>query len=135
MKKNEKFLSLVFFLPIFLYIIYDPNPIQTEIIGILGILLVVVMFFEILDRNRDKRIGEWEKFQESKFQHAVKFSLLIGLPLSLLLSLLIISKSNFIHSLVFIIIPITFLFGWIGAWDWQQCYKLYLEKKYSNKFS
>jgi hypothetical protein len=96
----------------------------------MALIVLIFVMFEYLERSRDKRIKNLIPTNKNKVFHIVKYGALIGLPISLMISIIIINQSTIIYSVIFIIIPLTLLFSWIGLIDWKECYKRQLEQKY-----
>ena len=70
---------------------------------------------------------------KNKISHILKFAFLLGMPISAIISLIILDQSIFYNSVIFIVIPVTIIFGWFGLFDWDECNKKRLEQKYSVK--
>jgi hypothetical protein len=98
-----------------------------------AVIILILAFFEILDRTRNTRSAKWISTKSSKANYSIKFALLIGFPLSLLLDLSLSGKTGVLVVLSFINLPVIILFGWIGINEWNQLYKMYLDKKYFDK--
>ena len=73
----------------------------------------------------------WKGNCPSKIMQVLKFSLLLGLPISLIIIFLIRNQAELFYSFIFITAPIIVIFGWIGLLDWQNCNKINLEAKYN----
>lgn len=126
----KKYYPLIFILPFLVNQIYQPNSSRLEFLNILVFVVLIFVLFEYLDRSRDKRIEKLIPTNKNKVVHIIKYGALIGLLISFIINVIIINHSTFIHSVIFIIIPLTLLFSWIGLIDWKECYKKQLEQKY-----
>ncbi len=107
-----------------------PLHISAEWIGLVAVFIVIILIFEAVEDSRIRRIKRRHFNSSKKIEHILKFSLFIGLPLSIILIFLIHKKAELLFSILFILVPLTIIFGWIGFLDWQKCNQLSLEEKY-----
>jgi len=133
MKKINYTLLLFFALPVLYKLIFEPDPMPLNLVGITAVIILIILLFELLERTRVKRVNKWTNVKGSRIKSALFFSALIGIPISVIISLLISISPSITDSLLFIILPITIMFGFIGSNEWSLCYKLFLENKYSTK--
>ena len=131
MKKYQQYLPyliLVIFLS--LSVLTDKTHISLAWIGIVILFIAIILLFEFIEKSRTKRIKKWSEEIPSKQLHMIKYSIYYGLPISLIISLLIYNKAKLFYLVIFIVIPLILIFGWIGYMDWQKCQEEYLSKKY-----
>ena len=115
MKGLKKYLPLLLLMFFFLLIIEPNNHFQRySWLGLVALFIGIIFLFEFLELSRTKRMQRWKGNCPSKIMQVLKFSLLLGLPISF----------------IFITVPIVVIFGWIGLLDWQNCNKINLEAKY-----
>jgi len=130
MKKYNKY--ILFFIGIVFPIIFSETKetISKEWIGIVLLFIGIILVFEFIESSRLKRIKKWDISRPSKVSHILKFSLLLGLPISVIIIYFIPSKVDLFLSILFIAVPLIIIFGWIGFLDWKSCNKIILEEKY-----
>ena len=116
-----------------IHVIFRMESFNLGFVMLLALFVLLFVMFEYLGKSRDKRMKKIIPTNKNKLIYIIKFSLLIGLPISLIIAIVIINQSAFINSVIFIIVPLTLLFGWVGLIDWNECYKKQLEQKYSVK--
>ena len=129
----KKYYPLIFLLPMLIHVIFRMESFNLGFVMLLALFVLLFVMFEYLGKSRDKRMKKIIPTNKNKLIYIIKFSLLIGLPISLIIAIVIINQSAFINSVIFIIVPLTLLFGWVGLIDWNECYKKQLEQKYSVK--
>ncbi len=131
MEKLKKYLP--FFIVMVFLILFLPSKetINKEWLGIVILFIGIILLFEFIENSRLKRMKKWSSQPPSKLAHVIKFSLFFGLPISLTISFLIYSKAEITYLILFIVIPLTIIFGWIGFLDWQSCDRKFLEEKYN----
>jgi hypothetical protein len=132
MENNQKYLPLIFILPIFFRWFIDPQPKSLAYIGIVLVFLVVILLFVYLEITMKKRIQNISRYNNRRFLYTTKFSLLYGLPISVCLAFILSQKVHILYSIIFIVLPLVILFGWVGFNDWNECQKKHLEMKYSS---
>lgn len=130
MKKYYRYLPLIFFTPYLWFSNFDSKPGTLNLMILFAVIILILAFFEILDRTRNTRSAKWISAKSSKANYSIKFALLFGFPLSLLLDLSLSGKAGVLAAVSFINLPVIILFGWIGINEWNQLYKMYLDKKY-----
>jgi hypothetical protein len=133
MKKAKYIVLALFVLPLVMQTFINDEPVSVEVIGVVAVISLIIIFFDILEKTRQTRTARWIEIKGNKKRNAVIYSATFGFPLSLILSFTLSNKMNLIQEIIFIIIPVTLMFAWIGANEWNQCYKIFLEKKYSTK--
>jgi hypothetical protein len=132
--KNIKYIVLALFvLPLIIKVFIYNEPLAIELIGVVAVISLIIIFVDVLERTRMIRIKRWIEIKGSKKKNAIIFSAAFGLPLSFILCFTLSNKMNLVEEIILIILPVTLMFGWIGANEWNQCYKIFLEKKYSTK--
>ncbi len=121
------------FIDVLLFIIIEPNNHfqRYSWLGLVALFIGIIFLFEFLELNRTKRMQRWKGNCPSKIMQVLKFSLLLGLPISLIIIFLIRNQAELFYSFIFITAPIIVIFGWIGLLDWQNCNKINLEAKYN----
>lgn len=130
MKNKNDFLPLIMFAPFIAMTIMNSKGINLRWLGIVGIFLTIITINIFLEKSRKNRSNRLEEKSSGKGLHILKFIIFIGVPISILLSLLIISKAEIISLIIFLIIPVNMMFGWIGYDDWKKCKNIYLSVKY-----
>jgi hypothetical protein len=133
MKKAKYIVLALFVLPLIIKTFINDEPVSIEVIGVVAVISLIIIFFDVLEKTRKIRTARWIEIKGNKKRNAVIFAAAFGLPLSLILSFVLSDKMNFIQVIFFLIIPVTLIFAWTGANEWNQCYKIFLEKKYSTK--
>jgi phosphatidylserine synthase len=130
MKKYNKYIP--FFIGIVFLTIFSATKeaINQEWIGIIFLFIGIILVFELIESSRLNRIKKWDVNRPSKIKQILKFSLLLGLPISAIIIFIIHSKSDLVYSILFIAVPLIIIFGWIGLLDWKSCDKINLEEKY-----
>ena len=130
MKKYNKYIP--FFIGIVFPIIFSETKetISEEWIGIVLLFIGIILVFEFIESSRLKRIKKWNISHPSKVSHILKFSLLLGFPILVIIIYFIHGKADLFLSILFIAFPLIIIFGWIGFLDWKSCNKIYLEEKY-----
>jgi uncharacterized protein YacL len=134
MEMFKKYIPLIFIIPILVRSIFNPQPLNLlnmKAIGIFVIAILMVVLFVYLERTMQKRARLFDRIKDRQFIYMMKFSLLYGLPMSLILTWLISGEVRLLYSVIFIVIPTMVMFGWAGYMDWKECQKRYLELKYS----
>ncbi len=132
MKGLKKYLPLLLLMFFYLLIIEPNNHFQRySWLGLVALFIGIIFLFEFLELNRTKRMQRWKGNCPSKIMQVLKFSLLLGLPISLIIIFLIRNQAELFYSFIFITAPIIVIFGWIGLLDWQNCNKINLEAKYN----
>ena len=109
---------------------FYPFHISYEWIGLVILFLIIILLFELIEETRVKRIKRWNLSVPGLLSHSLKFILFFGLPVVVIIIYLIHNKAQLIYSILFILVPLILIFGWIGYLDWQYCNKLYLQEKY-----
>jgi hypothetical protein len=134
MKKHRKYARYIIFMVFLVLFVPNRKPVSLEWFGLLALFIAVIILFEFIEKSRKNRIKKWGELNKrpSKTSYISKFSFLYGLPISLIISLLIYSKSSPISLLIFIILPLILLFGWIGQLEWQKSYEEAISEKYKN---
>ncbi len=130
---NRKYISY-FISAIILAGAFFPLKINYEWIGLLMLFIAIILLFEVVEESRPKRIKRWSANPKGKFSHMMKFSLFLGLPISIIIMYLIRGKAQLFFSALFILLPVVLIFAWIGFLDWQACIKLSLQEKYKVDF-
>jgi len=122
-----------FFIPIVLLTVAFPREenISNEWLGLVILFIGIIILFELIERSRVKRTDKWKSNRPSKLVQMLKFSIFLGLPLSVIIIFIIHNKADLFFSILFISIPLIIIFGWIGILDWQSCEKHILEEKYN----
>ncbi len=133
MKKIKYIALAVFIIPIIISLLINDKPVQLGIIGIVAVISFIILFPDLLEKTRPVRTARWMEIKGSKKRNAALYAITFGFPISLILCFILSNKMYLFEHIVFIIIPVTLMFGWIGANEWNQCYKIFLEKKYSTK--
>ena len=131
MKKLIKYLPYLMFI-ILIILIAEPkfNTLNYSWIGLVVLFIGIILLFEFVESSRSRRIKKWKDYHPSKISQILKFSILLGLPVSAIIIFLIHNKAGLMNSIMFIAVPLVVLFGWIGLLDWQNCNKKNLEEKY-----
>ena len=130
MKKLKKYVPF-FIGVVFLTILFTTKKvILNEWISFVAVIIGVIILFEFIESSRKTRLKKWYTSRPSKYLQIIKFSLFLGLPISVIIILIFHNKADLIYSILFIAIPLIIIFGWIGLLDWQTCDKKYLEEKY-----
>lgn len=124
MKGLKKYLPLLL-LMFFLLLIIEPNNHfqRYSWLGLVALFIGIILLFEFLELSRTKRMQRWKGNCPSKIMQVLKFSLLLGLPISLIIIFLIRNHAELFYSFIFITATIVVIFGWIGLLDWQSCNK------------
>jgi hypothetical protein len=50
--------------------------------------------------------------------------------MSVVIIFIIHNKAELFYSILFLVVPLIIIFGWIGLLDWKACEKMVLEDKY-----
>jgi|GEM_PF-2690963 len=132
MKKLIKYLPSILF--VFLIIlISEPklHALSYSWIGLVVLFVGIILLFEFIESSRLRRIKKWKGNRPGKITQILKFSILLGLPISVIIIFLIHKEAKLINSIIFIAVPLVVLFGWIGLLDWQSSNKNRLEEKYN----
>ena len=131
MKKYQQYLPYLIIV-IFLSLpgLTEKTHISLAWIGIVILIIAIILLFEFFEKSRIKRIKKWSKDKPSKHLHMIRYSLYYALPISLIIGLLIYKQAQILYLVMFIVIPLILIFGWIGYLDWQKCQEEYLSKKY-----
>ncbi|MBI9070867.1 MAG: hypothetical protein JEY94_04680 [Melioribacteraceae bacterium] len=131
MKKYQQYL------PYLIIVIFLSLPGLTETthvslawIEIVILIIAIILLFEFIEKSRIKRIKKWGDNRPGKIKQILKFSLLLGLPISSIIIFILHNKADLIYSIIFISVPLIILFGWIGLLDWKSCDRINLEGKY-----
>lgn len=127
LKKYSPFAITVLIL-IMLYSI--PRTINYEWLGLVFLFVGIILLFEYFEKSRPDRIKKWNVKRPNKIIHILKYSLLFGLTISLIITFLIHKKAELLNIILIIYLPMIVVFGWIGLLDWQYCNKEFLEKKF-----
>jgi hypothetical protein len=131
MKELKKYLPLSLLMFFYLLIIEPNNHFQSySWLRLVVLFIGIILLFEFLELSRAKRIQRWKDNRPSKIMQVLKFSILLGLPISAIIIFLIRNKAELFYSIIFIAIPLIVIFGWIGLMDWQNCNKENLQEKY-----
>lgn len=133
MRRFNRYIPLIFFIPYLWFSNFNSKPATLNVLVLFAVIILIIGFFEILDRTRVTRSGKWNLTKSTKTKFALSYAFFIGLPISILLDFSIYGKAGLLTSFFFINLPVTFLFGWIGINEWNQLYKIYLDKKYFDK--
>ena len=130
MKKYNKYIP--FFICIVFLTIFSATKeaLSEEWIGIVLLFIGIILVFEFIESSRLKRIKKYNVNRPSKIKQIIKFSLLLGLPISAIIIFIIRNKADLVYSIIFIAVPIFIIFGWIGLIDWNSCNKKNIENKY-----
>lgn len=133
MSLTKKF--ILFFLVILFPIAISPNfdSFNWAWLGLVGLFIAIILIFEKVETSRIKRSLNWKIKSSSKLIHMVKFSLFFGLPISAIIYVLIYNKAELLTTVLFILIPLLIVFGWIGSNDYDKCQKIYLNEKYDTE--
>jgi hypothetical protein len=131
MDKNKKYIPLIFIIPAVIRSITHPPQLTLSLIGLFVVILLLVGLFVYLEKSMEKRIRRFGRIKDHRFLYILSFSLLCGLPVSLILTWSWESQIKLLHAILFIILPSVVIFGWAGMMDWKECQKKYLELNYS----
>ena len=124
-------MPLLFIILVLIKLYIHPPRLNMIIIGLFIVISLLIILFIYLDKSKNRRVQGFEKNINKRVSWIFKYSLLYGLPLSLLLTYLLKDKGDIVYSLIFIVIPTVIVFGWIGFIEWKDCYIKYLELKYT----
>lgn len=133
MRRLKNYLPITLFIPYIIYSSFDNKPGTLNVIIYFIVIVFVFAFFEILDRTRENRVDKWDSVKSTKVSFGLRYGLIFGLPLSIIFTLSLVQMTSIIILIFLVIIPITLLFVWLGINEWNQCYKLFLENKYSTR--
>ncbi len=132
MENKNKYIPFIFFVPLLVRLIFNPPPLNMMVVGIFVILFLLFALFFFLEKSMKKRVVQFERIKNKQIAYSLKFSLLYGLPLSLLLTWFLSYEAKILYTIVFVVLPMVVMFGWVGFMDWKECQKKYFESKYSS---
>ena len=127
MENNKKYIPLIFIIPAIIRSITHPPRLTSSLIGLFVVILLLVGLFIYLEKSMEKRIRRFERIKDHRFLYILSFSLLCGLPVSLILTWSWESQIKLLYAIIFIVLPSVVIFGWAGMMDWKECQKKYLE--------
>jgi Na+/phosphate symporter len=130
MEKLKKYAPHIIFIGFIAIFTSSKGTITKEWIGIVLLIIGVILLIEFIESSRPKRINKWHDKHPDKITQMLKFSIFLGLPVSAIIIFVIHSKAELFYSILFIAVPVVFIFGWFGLIDWQKCEKTLLEEKY-----
>jgi hypothetical protein len=131
MESRNKYIPLIFIIPALIRSITHPPQLTLGSIGLFVVILLLFGLFVYLEKSMEKRIRRFDRIKDHRFLYILSFSLLCGLPLSLVLTWSWESQIKLLYAILFIVLPTVVIFGWAGLMDWKECQKKYLELKYS----
>lgn len=126
-QKYAPFFMMIVFITLFFS---TEEKLTKEWIELVLLFIIIILLFEIIETSRSIRTKKWINRPPAKLGHVLKFSIFLGLPLSIAIIYIFHEKTDIFYGILFIVIPLLFVFGWIGLLDWKCCDKKTLEDKY-----
>ena len=80
---------------ILIILIVEPkfNTLNYSWIGLVVLFIGIILLFEFIESSRSRRIKKWKDYHPSKITQILKFSILLGLPVSAIIIFLIHNKA------------------------------------------
>ena len=130
MQNNQKYIPFVFLIPALIEFVGEPRPLGLEFAGVVAVFFLVFLLFVYLERSVKTRVRNISRYESRKLAYMLRFSVLYGLPLSVMLMVVLARKVHLMYSILLIALPLIILFGWLGSNDWKECRSKYLEMKH-----
>jgi hypothetical protein len=127
MESKNKYIPLVFLIPILIQSIIHPPHFSLGLLGLFIVILFLFGFFLYLEKSMERRVRNFEKIKDRRILYMLSFSILIGLPLSLIIIWTWKPKIQLLYSLLFIALPTILIMGWAGLMEWKECRRQYFK--------
>lgn len=133
MESFKKYLKYFIILVLITIPFITPAKITFAWLGIVATIIGIILLFEYIEKSRTARIEKWSDKQPAKSSYMLMFSLLLGVPVSILILFIIRAKAQLLFSIIFIAIPLVLIFAWIGKLEWEKCNDCFIEKNIIEK--